>query len=67
MNIQGNHQYINAVIYQGWWVVPVDCDQFYTFSCFDPRGTRYRFWQQYPSIEEAIGAGKRVVRQINVG
>ncbi len=58
----GIHLYTAGVLHEGWWIVPVDWGGgSYTVSYFDPRGTRYPNWQNYPSIAKAIAAGHEFV------
>lgn len=58
---KGIHLYAQGVECQGWFIVPFISGQFYTISCFDPKGKRYISWSQYPSSEEAIAAGRLFV------
>ncbi|GAB4338043.1 MAG: hypothetical protein OHK0047_28100 [Leptolyngbyaceae cyanobacterium] len=51
---KGIHLYAQGVECQGWFIVPFISGQFYTTSCFDPKGKRYISWSQYLSTEEAI-------------
>lgn len=63
----GIHLYASGILYEYWWIVPVDWgNSSYTVSCFDPRGTRHPDWQHHPTMEEAIATGKElVIRQLD--
>jgi len=58
---KGIHLYGQGIECQGWFIVPFISGQFYTTSCFDPKGKRYISWSQYLSLEEAIAAGRLFV------
>jgi hypothetical protein len=58
---RGVHLYGQGIECQGWFIVPFTSGQFYTTSCFCPKGKRYISWSQYSSLEEAIAAGRLFV------
>ena len=62
---KGIHLYTQGIVYQGWFLVPVDWgNSNYTISCFCPSGTQYIDWCYYQSIEEAFAAGRKLAEEI---
>jgi hypothetical protein len=61
----GIHLYYQGVMYEGWFLVPIDWGKSsYTVCCFDPRGNEYLEWNHHSSIEKALQAGQELANQI---
>jgi len=62
---KGIHLYSQAVIYQQWFLIPIDWGNgFYTVCCFDPSGCQSNHWQNSTSIEDAIASGRELADRI---
>lgn len=62
---KGIHLYNQGIMYQGWFLVPVDWgNNNYTISCFSPGGTQYLDWCNYQNLESAFIAGRELVEEI---
>lgn len=61
----GIHLYHQGVMYEGWFLVPIDWgEKAYTVSCFDPNGNQNLEWHHYSNVGVAIRAGQELVNQI---
>jgi hypothetical protein len=62
---KGIHLYTQAIVYQGWLLVPVDWgNENYTISCFCPGGTQYIDWHHYHNLDDVFVSGRKLTEEI---